>query len=177
MTLQHLFLFSGSFLNSCGCLTAKSKTPPQETIFLPTHLPVQSMGPNHPWPLIPELVSVLEVRIEPGDLNPRPLTLQFVTLPTLPRAFANVLSIFLFHCSIFFFRKVDKTTKTESKQQQLCQQPRKRTLFWCKTFRSMQTLIRRCCRRWANKLRWIMDSFSWVQTSMYQGNCWLKYTR
>ena len=32
-----------------------------------------------------ELVSVLEVRIEPGDLNRRPLTLQSVTLPTLPR--------------------------------------------------------------------------------------------
>ena len=30
-----------------------------------------------------ELVSVLEVRIEPGDLNPRPLTPQSVTLPTL----------------------------------------------------------------------------------------------
>ena len=26
--------FLGSFLNSCGCSTAKSKTPPQETIFL-----------------------------------------------------------------------------------------------------------------------------------------------
>ena len=33
-----------------------------------------------------ELVSVLEVRIEPGDLNPRPLTPQSVTLPTLQRA-------------------------------------------------------------------------------------------
>ena len=33
-----------------------------------------------------ELVSVLEVRIEPGDLNPRLLTQQSVTLPTLPRA-------------------------------------------------------------------------------------------
>ena len=33
-----------------------------------------------------ELVSVLEVWIEPGDLNPRPLTPQSVTLPTLPRA-------------------------------------------------------------------------------------------
>ena len=33
-----------------------------------------------------ELVSVLEVRIEPGDLNPRPLTPQSVTLPTLPLA-------------------------------------------------------------------------------------------
>ena len=32
-----------------------------------------------------ELVSVLEVRIEPGDLNLRPLILQSVTLPTLPR--------------------------------------------------------------------------------------------
>ena len=39
-------LFLGSFLNSCGCSTAKSKTPPQETIFF-THLPVQSMDPNH----------------------------------------------------------------------------------------------------------------------------------
>ena len=26
-------MFFGSFLNSCGCSTAKSKTPPQETIF------------------------------------------------------------------------------------------------------------------------------------------------
>ena len=31
------FLFLGSFLNSCGCSTAKSKIPPQETIFLPTY--------------------------------------------------------------------------------------------------------------------------------------------
>ena len=33
-----------------------------------------------------EQVSVLEVRIEPGDLNTRPLTPQSVTLPTLPLA-------------------------------------------------------------------------------------------
>ena len=33
-----------------------------------------------------ELVSVVEVRIEPGDLNPRTLAPQSVTLPTLPRA-------------------------------------------------------------------------------------------
>ena len=33
-----------------------------------------------------ELVSVLEIRIEPGDLNPRPLTPQSVTIPTLPPA-------------------------------------------------------------------------------------------
>ena len=32
-----------------------------------------------------ELVSLLEVRIEPGELNPRPLAPQSVTLPTLPR--------------------------------------------------------------------------------------------
>ena len=37
-----------------------------------------------------ELVSVLEVRIEPGDLYPRPLTPQSVTLPTLPRAGSDV---------------------------------------------------------------------------------------
>ena len=40
-------LFLCSFLNCCGCSTAKSKTPPQETIFF-THLPVQSLGLNHP---------------------------------------------------------------------------------------------------------------------------------
>ena len=34
-----------------------------------------------------ELVSVLEVRIEHGDLNQRPLTPQSVTLPTLRRNF------------------------------------------------------------------------------------------
>ena len=33
-----------------------------------------------------ELASVLKVRIEPDDLNLRPLTPQSVTLPTLPRA-------------------------------------------------------------------------------------------
>ena len=32
----YVFLFLGSFLNSCCCSTAKSKTPPQETIFF-TH--------------------------------------------------------------------------------------------------------------------------------------------
>ena len=32
-----------------------------------------------------ELVSVLEVRIEPGDLNPTPLTPQSVTVPTVTR--------------------------------------------------------------------------------------------
>ena len=33
-----------------------------------------------------ELVSILEVRIQPGDLNLRPLTLYSVTQPTIPRA-------------------------------------------------------------------------------------------
>ena len=78
-------LFLGSFLNSCCCSTAKSKTPPQETVFYPL------TGTEHgSQPSLTtrdrELVSVLEVRIEPGDLNPRPLTPQSVTLPTLPRA-------------------------------------------------------------------------------------------
>ena len=41
-----------------------------------------------------ELVSVLEVRIEPGDLNQRPLTPQSVTLPTLPRAGCRVVMIY-----------------------------------------------------------------------------------
>ena len=49
-----LFLFLGSFLNSCGCSTATSKTPPQEIFF--THLTVQSMGPNHPLILVQHMV-------------------------------------------------------------------------------------------------------------------------
>ena len=36
-----------------------------------TQLTVQSMGLHHPWPLMRKLVSVLEVRIKPGDLNQR----------------------------------------------------------------------------------------------------------
>ena len=37
LSILFLFLFLDSFLNSCGCSTAKSKTPPKETIFLPTY--------------------------------------------------------------------------------------------------------------------------------------------
>ena len=37
-----------------------------------------------------ELVSVVEVRIEPGDLNTRPLTPQSVTLRTIPRDLARI---------------------------------------------------------------------------------------
>ena len=43
-----------------------------------------------------ELVSILEVRIEPGDLNPRPLTQQYVTLPTIPRAGRLFIFIFIY---------------------------------------------------------------------------------
>ena len=53
---------------------AKSKTPPQKTIsFYP--LTGTEHG-SHPSLTTQdkELVSVLEVRIELGDLNPRPLT-------------------------------------------------------------------------------------------------------
>ena len=31
----YTYFLGGSFLNSCGCSTAKSKTPPQETFFYP----------------------------------------------------------------------------------------------------------------------------------------------
>ena len=89
--VQHLLLFFvlflGNFLNSssCGCSTAKSTTPPHETFFPPLN------GTEHgPKPSLVtrdrELVSVLQVRIKHGDLNPRPLTPQSVTLPTIPRA-------------------------------------------------------------------------------------------
>ena len=73
-----LVLFLDSFLNSCGCSTAKSKTRPKETIFYP--LTGTEYG-SQPFLTTRdrELVSVLEVRIEPGDLNPRPLTQQSVT--------------------------------------------------------------------------------------------------
>ena len=55
---------------------AKSMTPPQETFF--THLTVHTEHGSHPSLTTRdrELVSVLEVRIEPGDLNPRSLTPQ-----------------------------------------------------------------------------------------------------
>ena len=78
-------LFLGSFLNSCGCSTAKSKTPRQETYFYPLNSTEHWSQPSLTT-RDRELVSVVEVRIEPGDLNPRPLTPQSVTLPTLPRA-------------------------------------------------------------------------------------------
>ena len=84
--LSFLFvLFLCSFLNSCGRSTAKSMTPPQETFFYPLN---GSERGSHPSLTTRdrELVSVLEVRIEHGDLNPRALTPQSVTLPTLPRA-------------------------------------------------------------------------------------------
>ena len=79
------FLFLCSFLNCCGCSMAKSKTPAQETFFYPLNGTEHGSQPS----LITrdrELVSILEVTIEPGDLNQRPLTPQPVTLPTLPRA-------------------------------------------------------------------------------------------
>ena len=89
-----LFCFFGSFLNSCGCSTAKSKTPPQETFFCPLNGTQNGSQPSLTT-RDRELVSVLEVRIEPGDLNPRPLTPQSVTLPTLPREYSpNYFRIF-----------------------------------------------------------------------------------
>ena len=80
-----LFLSLGSFLNSCIYSTAKSKTPPYETFSPPLN------GTDHgSQPSLTtrdrELASVLEVIIEPGDLNQRPLTTLSVALPTIPRA-------------------------------------------------------------------------------------------
>ena len=79
-------MFLGSFLNSCGCLTAKSKTPPQEIIFFYPLAGTELGSEPSLTARDRELVSVLEIRIEPGDFNPRPQTPQSVTLPTLPRA-------------------------------------------------------------------------------------------
>ena len=77
-----LFLFLCHFLNSCGCSTSKSMTP-QETFFHPLNCTKYGSHPSLTT-RDKELVSVLELRDEPGDLNPRPLTPQSVTLPTLP---------------------------------------------------------------------------------------------
>ena len=60
-----------------------SKTPLQETFFYPLNGAESGSQPSLTT-RDRELISVLEVRIEPGDLNPRPLTPQSVTLPTLP---------------------------------------------------------------------------------------------
>ena len=46
----------------------------------------ENVSPPSPTTRDRELVSAPEVRIEPGDLNPRPLTPQSATLPTIPRA-------------------------------------------------------------------------------------------
>ena len=57
------FLFWGSFLNSCGCSVAKSKIPP-DAFFSPLNGTEHGSQP----PLTTrdrELVSVLEIRIEP----------------------------------------------------------------------------------------------------------------
>ena len=54
-----------------------------------------------------ELISVLEVRIEPGDLNPRPLTSQSVTLLTLPRAGLNLLT------DMYFSKRTYNSINTE----------------------------------------------------------------
>ena len=78
-------LFLGSFLNSCGCSMAKSKTPPLRLFCYALTGTEHGAQPSLTCHDL-ELVSVLEIRIEPGDLNPRPLTPQSVTLPTLPRA-------------------------------------------------------------------------------------------
>ena len=86
---SNTIFLGGSCLNSCGCLTAKSKTPPQETIFFYPLAGTELVSQPSLTARDRDLVSVPEIRIEPGDLNPRPLTPQSVTLPTLPRAGYN----------------------------------------------------------------------------------------
>ena len=92
LLMDVLFLFLCRFLNSCGCSTAKSMTPPDETFFYPLN---GSERGSHPSLTTRdrELVSVLEVRIEYGDLNQGPLTPQSATLPTPPRAGCSKASI------------------------------------------------------------------------------------
>ena len=80
-----LFLFLCSFQNNYDCSTAKSKTPGHEAFFY-----ILNGAEHGSQPSLTtrdrELVSVLEVRIEHGYLNLRPLTPQSVTLRTLPLA-------------------------------------------------------------------------------------------
>ena len=78
-------LFLSRFLNSCGCSTGKSKTPPHENFFPPLNGTEHGSQPSLTTS-DRELGSVPEVRIEPGDLNQRPLVPQSVTLPTIPGA-------------------------------------------------------------------------------------------
>ena len=68
------------------------RPPPQETFFSPLNGTEHGSQPSLTT-RDRELVSVLEVRIEPGDLNPRPLTPQSVTLPGAGRTF----SLYFFH--------------------------------------------------------------------------------
>ena len=80
-----LYLFLYSFLNSCGTQRPSRRLHRRRLFFYPL------TGTEHgSQPSLTtrdrELVSVLEVRIEPEDLNQRSLTPQSVTLRTLPRA-------------------------------------------------------------------------------------------
>ena len=65
---------------------AKSKTPPYQTIFFYPLTSTEHWSQPSLTTHDKELISILEVRIDPWDLNPRPLTPQSVTLPTLPQA-------------------------------------------------------------------------------------------
>ena len=89
------FLFFGSFWNSCGCSTEKFKTLPQETIFFYPLAGTELGSQPSLTACDRELVSVLGVRIENGDLNLRRLTLQSVTLPTLPQAGIEIMQFYV----------------------------------------------------------------------------------
>ena len=84
-TFVFLFLFLESFLNICAVQRPSRRLHLKRLFFLPTYRYGAWVQPSLTT-RDRELVSVLEVRIEPGDLNPRPLTPESVTLPTTPRA-------------------------------------------------------------------------------------------
>ena len=70
--------FLGSFLISCGCSAAKSGMSLHRMRLFPPLNGTEHGSQPSLTTRDRELVSVLEVRIEPGDLNQRPLTPQSV---------------------------------------------------------------------------------------------------
>ena len=66
-------------------LNGQVETPPWEASLYPLD-GTENGSPPSLTTRDRELGFVLEVRIEPGDLNPGPLTPRSVTLPTIPRA-------------------------------------------------------------------------------------------
>ena len=79
------FLFLGSFLTVVA-VQRPSRRLHRRRLFFYTLAGTELLSQASLTARERELVSVLEIRIEPGDLNQRALTPQSVTLPTLPQA-------------------------------------------------------------------------------------------